>query len=223
MFLKHREQWRYVVFMSNESTVHLFIFALTHSDAQVIICTHCWSLKLKYYLVQQRLQLLVKCTVSDQPHWLFHSYTVINLKSTDSTVQNHNILQWSNESSIKTYIYTVFHNHIFHLVLSQEHGMEPHVWPSRLWSPAPCRLKLSCRRLRSWRNSDTRSWCSSTQWCLRNRSTSSLSTWAKVSTDWMGHDWQWQGSAQVRFREKYDWKPARWKWNFQDLFCSFGL
>lgn len=53
-------------------------------------------------------------------------------------------------------------------------------WPSRPWRQAPCRPKPSSRRLRSWRSSDTTSWCLCTPWCPRSPSTSSRNTWPKV-------------------------------------------
>lgn len=65
--------------------------------------------------------------------------------------------------------------------------MAPPRWQWRLWSPAPCHPSPSSRRLRSWRSSDMTNWYSSTRWCLKNPSTSSPSTWAKVDAvlNWM--------------------------------------
>lgn len=64
--------------------------------------------------------------------------------------------------------------------ICQERGMAPLKWQWRLWSLAPCPLSPSWKRLRSWRNSATTSWCSFTLWFLRSPFTSSQSTWAKV-------------------------------------------
>lgn len=72
--------------------------------------------------------------------------------------------------------------------IHQEHGTAQREWQSRPWSLAPCPPRPSCRKLRSWRNWDTRSWFSSMLWCLRNRSTSSPSTWDKVSADFLQLD-----------------------------------
>lgn len=85
------------------------------------------------------------------------------------------------------FLYCVFQTAMITLfslyVFIKARGMALLRWPSRPWNQAPCLQRPSCKRLRSWRNSDTTNWCLCTPWCLRNPSTSLQSLWAKVKTE----------------------------------------